>query len=211
MQDILITAPTAEPITVDELRNHLRLDTSSDDTYLSTLISSAREMVEQETRRALITQTRRVTVDRFPLKDNLGWWDGVREGSLSLQTQDFLELSIAPLQSITSVKYWTVGEEQLTFASTKYIADKNRVPGRIVLKTAQSWPTDLREHSAIEVDYVAGYGDTADKVPAPLRQVIQIMCADWYENRESVVVGTISSSIETAVSAVLEKYRVRRL
>lgn len=211
MNNIVVTEPTIEPVTVNELRDHLRLDTTVDDSTLTTLIIASRQYVEQELRKALITQTQRLTLDRFPLKDSLGWWDGVKDGSLSQQNTDFIELPIGPLQSITSIKSWSVSETQSIFDSDKYYADTNYVPGRVILKTDETWPNDLREHSAIEIDYVCGYGDTVDKVPASIRQIIKIIASDWYENRNSVIIGTISANISSIVSDVLEKYKEKRL
>ena len=65
----LVTAPAAEPVTLVEAKTHLRLDTSSDDTYVSALITAARERVELFLRRALITQVFEFAVDDFPAYD----------------------------------------------------------------------------------------------------------------------------------------------
>ena len=61
---------------------------------------------------------------------------------------------------------------------------KNRVidtladPGRIVLKPGEAWPQPLRPAGGIEIRFRCGHGETADAVPAALREaVLQIIQA----------------------------------
>jgi len=67
----LVTPPAVEPVTLDEAKAHLRLDSNEDDTYVSALIAAARERVELFLRRALITQTFEFTLDGFPASPSL--------------------------------------------------------------------------------------------------------------------------------------------
>lgn len=60
---------------------------------------------------------------------------------------------------------------------------------------------------SVTVEYVAGYGDDADDVPAPIRQWILIAVSTMYEHRESEVSGTIVSRVNY-VDNLLERYRV---
>ena len=62
----LIMPPAIEPVTLDEAKTWLKLDTSDDDATVIRLIASARQMVEQYTRRALITQTWRLNLVKPP-------------------------------------------------------------------------------------------------------------------------------------------------
>jgi uncharacterized phiE125 gp8 family phage protein len=53
----LITPPASEPVTLAEAKSHLRVDLNDDDTLINALITAARQMAEEYTRRAFITQT----------------------------------------------------------------------------------------------------------------------------------------------------------
>jgi uncharacterized phiE125 gp8 family phage protein len=63
---MILTAPVAEPLALDEARAFLRADTNDDDELIASLIAAARTHVEALTRRALITQGWRLTLDAWP-------------------------------------------------------------------------------------------------------------------------------------------------
>ena len=58
--------PAAEPVTVAEVKSHLRLQHASEDDLIAGLIRAAREEVERATGMALIDQTWRLVLDRWP-------------------------------------------------------------------------------------------------------------------------------------------------
>lgn len=66
MPSFLLDAPAAEPLSLAEAKNFLRVDVDDDDDLIAALIASARLHVEAETRRALITQTWRLVRDEWP-------------------------------------------------------------------------------------------------------------------------------------------------
>lgn len=84
MTSRLITAPAVEPVTVAEARAHLYVGHSDDDAIIGAFIAAAREDCEHRTQRALVTQTWERTLDGFPAA---------------------ISLPMAPLASVTSVKY----------------------------------------------------------------------------------------------------------
>lgn len=66
MSSILLTAPAAEPLTLDEARAFLRVEHHDDDAVIAALIAGARLHIEAQTRRALITQSWRLVADCWP-------------------------------------------------------------------------------------------------------------------------------------------------
>jgi uncharacterized phiE125 gp8 family phage protein len=54
----------------------------------------------------------------------------------------------------------------------------------------------------IQVTYVAGYGAAAS-VPQKYKQAMLLLIGHWYENRETVIVGTISGPIALAVDSLI--------
>src|SRR5947199_210729 len=69
----LITPPSIEPVTLAEAKAHLRLEISDDDALVSDLIGTARELIEEEVARSLITTAWGLTLDQFAY----GWTSGV--------------------------------------------------------------------------------------------------------------------------------------
>lgn len=193
MPFVLYSAPASEPITTAEAKTHLRVDISDDDTYIDTLVSAARQYVEQHTRRALITQTWDLWTDDFP--------DG-----------DALPLGMAPLQSVTHVKYVDNTGATATMTATDYVVDSYDEPGKIVLKGSAAWPSaTLQEVNGVNVRFVAGYGTASTSVPQPILHAMKLLIGHWYENREQVVVtGAVPKSVPFAVESLLMPYRVYR-
>lgn len=187
----LITAPAAEPVSTSEAKSHLRVDTTADDTYIGTLITVARQNVESHLRRALISQTWEVVLDAFPA--------GV------------IRLPKPPLASVTSIKYTDDEGNESTYSSANYVVDTDTEPGRVVLKSGQTWPAvTLAAVNGVRVRYVAGYGAAGSNVPQAIRQAILLVIGSLYENREDVLVaqGVSIGVLPFGVVALLAPYRI---
>lgn len=63
MTSILIAGPGEEPVSLAEAKAWCRIDSSDEDDLVTALITAARLQVESETRRALITQSWRLSLD----------------------------------------------------------------------------------------------------------------------------------------------------
>jgi uncharacterized phiE125 gp8 family phage protein len=153
-----------------EAKAHLRLDTSADDAYVSTLISAARERVDLFLRRALITQTLEYTIDGFPSGE--------------------IDLPRPPLQSIEWIKYVDTAGILQTLPAQDYVSDvsSNEI-ARVALAWNRYWPITRSSINAAVIRFIAGYGDDAEDVPQAIRHGILIEIANLYENREDAVVG----------------------
>lgn len=184
MGDRLVTAPTSEPVTVDELKAHLRVTSTADDTYLASLVSAAREYVEQQTGRALAEQTREYTADAFP-------------------SNGVLRLGLAPVVSISSVNYLDEDGEEQTLSADVYTADTQSEPGALVLAVGKSWPATAPLPSSVRIRYTCG----ASPLPA-LKQAIIFIAAYWYEQRLPVNVGNIVNEMPHSAAAIIAANRV---
>lgn len=187
-----VTEPTTEPLTLQEAKDHLRLEHNLDDVYVQALIRAAREYVEKVTWRALMNQTWLATACGFPTRC------------------DFIELPKGNLVSVEAVTYLDGAGVQQTLSPTLYELDQDSVPGRLWLMYGASWPTTLDRWNAVRVRYVAGYGTTTDKVPQPVRQAMLLLVSQMYEHRVPEITGTIVAKVNFAVEALLAMYRLRR-
>lgn len=183
-----ITGPAVEPISVDQAKLFLRETNTDEDTYIATLISVARETVEEFTRRALLTQTWKLTMDRFP------------EGTS-------IELERSPLVSVESVQYWpSDGSDQVALDPGSYLVIPGLIPGLIQFRGSviSRWPgTDIRG-DAVEISFTAG----SAVAPFRAQQAIYMTIANWYENRVPVVQGTIVTQLPMNAQWLLESLKV---
>ena len=185
----LVTAATALPLTLAEIKNQLKLDaaTTTDDALVMALLRSAVAACEEMTGRALLTQTWRLFLDNWPnTRGREEWWNGVRDGAVTMldRVGRAIEIPRPPLISITHLKTYDDADSGTEFAAANYYADSHSEPGRLVLRNNQVWPaTILRTANGIEVQFVAGYGATQNDVPHAIRQGLLEWITFAYEHR----------------------------
>jgi len=195
---VVTVAPAVEPVTVSEAKAYLRVDSTADDTLIGQMITAARELVEQHLRRKLITQTLRLTFDRFPQVERRGhetWWNGVRQGAISDLYSDAqaLVLPCPPLQSVTSLVTYDDTGASATFPAGNYTVDT--AGGRVCLNNSAQWPYSLRAQRAVEVTYVAGYGANAAAVPQAIIIGVQQVIAALYNGRDCAEMPMVAKTI----------------
>lgn len=189
------TPPAVEPLDLEEVRLHLRLDEDdvTEVSLIQGLITAAREHVEAILNRALITQTLELVLD--------GWPAG-----------NAIMLPRPPLQSVASVTYTDYAGTATVLSTSDYYVDNENDPAQIVLEYGQSWPsTTLRSTGAIVIQYVAGYGDAAADIPQAIVQAMLLLVGHWYETREAVQETRFaagSKELPFTVSALLAPYRI---
>ena len=162
-----------------------------EDTLLTSIITAAREQVEDVTGRALITQTWDCYLDEWP------------EG-------DRITLPFGNLQSVTSVSWKdTDGTETTLTATTDYLVETNGDQnGAIVLPHGCSWPSGtLYPSNPIKIRIVCGWA-SANAVPFKIKAALLMVWADLYENRESQTVSNAGYVQNKTVDALLANARL---
>lgn len=198
------TAPSTEPVSRTEAKNHLRVDTTANDSLIDALITAAREYVEMTTGRSLITQTWKFYLDQFPLSELLfhEWYSylGIRANRIILPRP--------PLQSVSSIEYVDSNGNTQTLSSSEYRVDTVSEPPRITEAQDTSWPFTDNVTNAVTITYVAGYGNNASDVPQPIRQAILLLIGAWYEHREHIAPENMHE-IPMGAHALLSPYQVK--
>ena len=69
----LLVPPMMEPVSLQDARLHLRVDGTSEDVAILSKVTASRQLVELYTRRALIAQTWRLSLDKSTLEIALPW------------------------------------------------------------------------------------------------------------------------------------------
>jgi uncharacterized phiE125 gp8 family phage protein len=188
----LATAPAVEPLTLTEAKLHLRVDHTTDDDLITSLIVAARQYAENYTQRCFITQTWDLKLDAFPVGDIL--------------------LVKPPVASVTSITYVDTDGTTQTLSSALYRTDLPTGPwaqrGRIEPAYGESWPSTRALSNAVTVRCVHGYG-LAVSVPDPIKAALKLLIGHWYENREavSVSIGANVQQVPMAVVALLVPFK----
>ena len=179
--------PLAEPVTVADLKNHLRVDHASDDVLIAGLIGAAREEVERATGMALIDQEWRLALDRLPVS-----------GRVLLLRH--------PVRQVLTVTAYGIGGEPSVIAG--YEADLKSRPARVHVEPR---PDALRLFNGIEIDFVAGFGEAGTDVPDGLCRAVRLLAAHWYEFRASLGAADQPASYPAGYEQLIAGYRARRL
>lgn len=193
------TPPATEPITLTEAKAHLRVDFTDDDTYITSLITAARTMLEWTYDRALVTQTLVLGLDRFATPGwtpswQAGWSPQLMGTYSSLPTFSIIELR-PPVQAINAITYLDGTATLQTLDPTRYVLDKSE-SGRVFPAFNKIWPVTAYMPGAVSIEFVAGHGNAA-AVPENMKSAIKLILGDLYENREqSVIEPRVSAAVE---------------
>ena len=155
--------PLAEPVTLAELKAHLRIDATDEDDLLEGLIRVARAHLETLTGTALMTQGFRLALDDWP-------------------RADVIQLMKTPVQTIDAILvYDAVGVAQ-ELSLTGLLLDAKARPARLVIRERMHPGQAI---NGIEIEFTAGFGAGTD-VPPELTRAILMHAAYLYEFRGAV-------------------------
>jgi uncharacterized phiE125 gp8 family phage protein len=185
----LVTAPTEEPLTVDDVAEHCQIGDVPTDQWrvLANYITTARQVLERRLRRQFCAATWKLYMDSLP--DEIWITDKL------------------PIKTVTHIKYYDTDGTltTLTPAATYYQTDLTSTgrPARIIPAYGVSWPSVRSDTlNAVEVQFTCGYG-TASDVPACIKNGMLLLIANWFEHREQVVIGTIATQLPWGVDACI--------
>ncbi len=207
----LTAAPAGPPVGPDEINAALRLDDGQtpEDALIAGLARTAAAACEAFTGRALITQTWTFHRDAWPGATEPELREGLIQGPSPAAAPRFLELPKPPLQSIVHVKTFDDADTETTWPAANYFADTASLPGRLVARVGQVFPTPARAANGIEVRFNAGYCSVPTDLPESLRQGILQMIAHLFENRGEAAPETALHA--SGAAALWRPYRVLEL
>ena len=174
------TPPASEPVTRDEAKLHLRVDSTDEDALIDGMIAAARQRVEEYTCRSLITQSLELYLDCFPFSS--------RSRALPVEqskSEPYSEILLPrlPVASVTQISYADPDTGVMTvLASTEYRVDLVSKPPRVTPEYDKSWPVTRDVTNAVKIEYVAGYGNAA-AVPEVYKIAMKLLLTELYENR----------------------------
>jgi uncharacterized phiE125 gp8 family phage protein len=183
----LVTAPAQEPLTLPEVKAHLRVLHDTEDDVIARYARAARIHIEATTGRAFVTQVWDFWLSAFPR----GWR---------------IELPRPPLQTVTWVKYREPDGVEQTLDAAAYLVVTAGLIGRVELAPGAIWPATQRRDQAVNIRFVAGYGTTLDETQEDLRTAILLMTEHLYYNRGATTAENLKAT-PMSVDALLGPYR----
>ena len=174
---MLLTPPAVEPVGLNEAKAYLGVLDSAEDNLISNLITAARQAVEQYCGRVLISQSWRLTLDTWPQEAIVN--GGLRDDVALLAANHRLgggvveiQLPKPPLQAVLAIRVYSAAGLAATIPASNFVVDGAATPGRVVMTSGASLPVIGQTARGLEIDFTAGYGATANDVPAVLRQAV---------------------------------------
>ena len=179
--------PTQEPITLQDVKDQARLEVDDENALIVDYIIAAREFVENETDRTLLTTTYEGRMDGFP-------GGGV------------IEFPRPPLASVTFIKYVDIAGTLQTVTAADYVVDLFRPIGRVYPAYLKYWPAARGDPGCIQLEWVSGWTSPA-VMPASIRNGMKMLCAHWVDNR--IPVGELLHHIPLTVMDLLRPCSAR--
>ncbi len=182
-----VAPPTAEPITLEEVRFHTRQNEGAtvpemdDDAWMNGRITAARQWAERFLGRFLTDATYEMAFDDFVAAGLLV--DGAAE--------------------IVAVKYLDADFVLQTLDPEAYTFDD----WTRMLYTADAWPTVSTRENSVRVTFKGALAEAT--VQEDIKTALLLMVGHLNENREASLVGVSASELPMGVDTFLRPHRIR--
>lgn len=189
MATVSITPANSTPVTLDEVKRHLRIDTDDEDVYLQDLIQASTNHLEAVSGLKLLTQTWRQFFDTPPA-DNL------------------LETSLAPVQSVLEMRIYDQNGDAKLIDLTNVELDTVSVPVRLWI---QENLASYKPINGIEIDFLVGFGDLPMDIPDSIRRALLLLIAHAYEFRGAIPASSQPASEPNGFKTLIAPFRRVRI
>lgn len=183
------TPPAYLPLTLSEVKLHLRETETVEDTLIAAFIGAAVDTCQQITGRSLMAQAWKLTVDDFADEIALPW---------------------PQVQAVQSVQYKDADGATQTLASSVY----ELAGDKVCLMPGQEWPAVRGGSGSVWINYTAGYsaGNEAAQqaaVPYGIKAWLLLTIGTLYANRESVQTGvSVAALSDRFTDSLLDRFKV---
>ena len=178
-------------VSTSEAKEHLRVDHSDDDTYILALTKAAQLVCEHF-----------CNFDFTPCewKFQCDTWSQV------------YDVPYSGINEISSIEYMDVSNSVVTVTSSDYYFKPHIQPNSISFVDGYNYPSLYNGTGGIVVTFTTRFGLSSESTFNVIcKQAVLMTIADMYENRQSVIVGRIASSIPKTVEYLLSTLKIQVL
>jgi uncharacterized phiE125 gp8 family phage protein len=185
----LITPPVAEPLALADVKAHLRIDGEAEDDLLASLSVTAREHLERTTGLVLMRQGLRVYLDQWPACGTV-------------------EITRGPVAAIDDIRIYDADGIEASLDLSGHVLDGGARPARLWLRNR---PAPGQALNGIEIEFTAGFGDTAADVPDTLRRAMLLHVALMWEFRGVITQSQQPAAVPEGYDRLVAPWLIRRL
>lgn len=178
-------------VTLQDIKAHLRMghydeqgafisDGSEEDAYLESLAGAALAKIENDTDLSISAVTVTHYCNQFAIPINLPKY---------------------PVVDVTLIEYQDSSNVTQAVASWQEV--NNPTSMDLYPYYDESWPQSNGQPNSVKITYQVGMA----ALPLPLKQAALLLLGHWYANRETVVIGTTTSSVPLAYDSLIQPYR----
>lgn len=213
---ILTAQPTVWPITVADFKAWAKipLSSSAEDGLIASIIKRVTEQAELYTKREFITKSFQTYRDIFGDEGENPAYEGYLASNYALSLCLPFTLRRSKLQAITSIKYYSGGIQVTLDPASYYIVHKEAFSMVASVNNAP-WPLVDDRMQAVEIIFTAGYGASADAVPAAIKGALLAHANQVYANRGDCDIesgaGAAACSCSLAPSSAKSVYNQYRI
>ena len=194
-------AVPVEPLTLEDAKLYLNLDTPDTNAQVQDLIVAARGVCEAKTNLGLVASSWQLTIDGFYVNS---WSRNSSRAYEAIQYSwccfdDVIELPESPLVAVQSVQYLGQDNTLHTLDPSAYLVSPG-TPGRIEPPFGSYWPFTEPEIGAVNIVFTTGFGEDATKA-ACVRQAMRLLVSHAFTYRAT------DAPIPEAVDRVLDPVR----
>lgn len=171
---------------IETVKLHLRMDHDDDDDIIAVYRDAAMRTAEHETGRYVGADDYTFHIDCLPGDDI------------------FINLPMLPVEEVAEVSYHD-GTDWQTIAASNYISDIYSEPCRIKFLT-DDFTTGENQAMPFRIKISGGYTD--ETIPKEMISGALLMIGHLYENRQDVVIGTISTQIPKGSEFLFQQLRI---
>ena len=169
-------------ISLNDVKDHLRVVNDSEDAYLSAILEAAFEVCENYIGYPARLSTVQWTAQEWP--------------------DETLDLSGKP-QSLTSIKYYDTDNALQTLPTSYYSAHARRDRMRVLFVLAPPTQYDDRLDA---IQYNAQMGWLPGALPAAIRAAVLLTVGDLYEERKNEVIAASVATLSRGTEFLLNPY-----
>jgi uncharacterized phiE125 gp8 family phage protein len=178
------TAPLVEPISLAEMKAHLRITSSAEDTLITSLIRAARQYCEGVQGLSYVTRVMEMAFD-----------DGFPEIIYPLYP---------PLVTVSSITYVDTAGDTQTLDPSYYTVDTHSSPPRVFEAYNKTWPSGVRGvENTVKVTYICG---SRSSFTASAASDVLTIFSGAFSDTDKVRVLTSGGVLPTGLSADTDYY-----